>query len=102
MRLLGYLVRWIYWEWGWTTGGRALGNVLMGLRVQTHSGNNLGLGLAALRSLRSVIFALGLAWALVSRKNKSVQDILLRTEVVFDWAPLLPKVDMTFAMEINE
>jgi hypothetical protein len=43
-----------------------------------------------------------LAWALVSRKNKSVQDILLRTEVVFDWAPLLPKVDMTFAMEINE
>ena len=100
--LLGYFVMWIYWTWSWSTGGRSLGNVLMGLRVQTQSGNNLGLGLAALRSLLSVIFALGLAWALVSRKNKSVQDNLLRTEVVFDWAPLLPKVDMTFAMEINE
>ena len=74
----------------------------MGLRVQSKRGNNLGLGLAALRSFLSVVFALGLAWALVSRKNKSVQDILLGTEVVFDWAPLLPKVDMTFAMEISE
>ena len=100
--LLGYFVMWIYWTWSWSTGGRSLGNVLMGLRVQTQSGNNLGLGLAALRSLLSVIFALGLAWALISRKNKSVQDIVLRTEVVFDWAPLLPKVDMMFAMEINE
>ena len=75
---------------------------MMGLRVQSKRGNTLGLGLAALRSLLSVVFALGLAWALVSRKNKSVQDILLGTEVVFDWAPLLPKVDMTFAMEISE
>ena len=74
----------------------------MGLRVQTKSGKNLGLGLAALRSLLSIVFALGLAWALISRKNRSIQDIFLGTEVVFDWAPLLPKVDMTFAMEINK
>ena len=100
--LVGYFIMWIYWTWSWSTGGRSLGNVLMGLRVQTQRGNNLGLGLAALRSLLSVVFALGLVWALISRKNRSIQDILLRTEVVFDWAPLLPKVDMTFTMETNE
>lgn len=71
----------------------------MGLRVQTQQGENLGLGLAALRSALSIVFALGLLWSIVSRKNKSLQDIVLGTEVVFDWAPLLPKVDMTFAME---
>ncbi len=71
----------------------------MGLRVQTTRGNNLGLGLAAFRSILSIVFALGLLWSIISHKNKSVQDILLGTEVVFDWAPLLPKVDMTFTME---
>ena len=71
----------------------------MGLRVQRRHGENLGLGLAALRSAFSVVFALGLLWSIFSSKNKSLQDVVLGTEVVFDWAPLLPKVDMTFSME---
>lgn len=74
----------------------------MGLRVQTREGENLGLGLAALRSVLSVVFALGLLWSIVSSKNKSLQDVVLGTEVVFDWAPLLPKVDMTFGMEDDQ
>lgn len=97
--IIGYLLMWLYWTWSWSVGGRSLGNILMGLRVQTQQGENLGLGLAALRSALSIVFALGLLWSIVSRKNKSLQDIVLGTEVVFDWAPLLPKVDMTFAME---
>ncbi len=97
--VIGYFTMWIYWTWSWSTGGHSLGNVLMGLRVQTTRGNNLGLGLAAFRSILSIVFALGLLWSIISHKNKSVQDILLGTEVVFDWAPLLPKVDMTFTME---
>jgi hypothetical protein len=48
-----------------------------------------------------VVFALGLLWSIFSIKNKSLQDVVLGTEVVFDWTPLLPKVDMTFAMEEN-
>ncbi len=99
--IIGYFTMWIYWTWSWSIGGRSLGNILMGLRVQTRHGGNLGLGLAALRSFLSVVFALGLLWAIISRTNKSVQDIVLGTEVVFDWAPLLPKVDITFAMEKN-
>ena len=100
--VIGYFTMWIYWTWSWSTGGRSLGNILMGLRVQTNRGGSLGLGLAALRSLFSVVFALGLVWSIFSRKNRSIQDIVLGTEVVFDWAPLLPKVDMTFGMESKE
>ena len=100
--VIGYFTMWIYWTWSWSTGGRSLGNILMGLRVQTNRGGSLGLGLAALRSLFSVVFALGLVWSIFRRKNRSIQDIVLGTEVVFDWAPLLPKVDMTFGMESKE
>jgi len=97
--IIGYFIMWLYWTWSWSIGGRSLGNILMGLRVQTTHGNNLGVKLAALRSLLSVVFAIGLLWSIISRKNKSIQDIVLGTEVVFDWAPLLPKVDTTFGME---
>jgi len=100
--IIGYLLMWLYWTWSWSIGGRSLGNILMGLRVQTQQGENLGLGLAALRSVLSIVFALGLLWSIVSRKNKSLQDVVLGTEVVFDWAPLLPKVDMTFGMEDDQ
>ncbi len=100
--IIGYLLMWLYWTWSWSIGGRSLGNILMGLRVQTRHGENLGLWLAGLRSAFSVVFALGLLWSIFSSKNKSLQDLVLGTEVVFDWAPLLPKVDMTFAMEENQ
>ena len=99
--IIGYLLMWLYWTWSWSVGGRSLGNILMGLRVHTRHGENLGLWLAGLRSAFSVVFALGLLWSIISTKNKSLQDMVLGTEVVFDWAPLLPKVDMTFAMEEN-
>lgn len=97
--IIGYVLMWLYWTWSWSIGGRSLGNILMGLRVQRKQGAPLGLGLAALRSALSVVFAIGLLWSIFSSKNRSLQDVLLGTEVVFDWAPLLPKVDMTFAME---
>jgi uncharacterized RDD family membrane protein YckC len=100
--IIGYLLMWLYWTWSWSVGGRSLGNILMGLRVQKRHGENLGLGLAAVRSALSIVFALGLFWSIVSRKNKSLQDVVLGTEVVFDWAPLLPKVDMTFSMEDDQ
>jgi hypothetical protein len=32
-------------------------------------------------------FPLGLAWVAVSRDSRSVQDLLLRTSVVYDWLP---------------
>lgn len=89
--LIGYFLMWAYWTWGWATGGKTLGNVLMGLRVETNSGLPLSPSRSALRALFAVIFPIGLAWAVISRSNHSVQDGVLRTRVVFDWAPLVPK-----------
>jgi uncharacterized RDD family membrane protein YckC len=86
---VGYFLMWAYWTWSWATGGKSLGNVLMGLRVQANSGQSLRLGRSAARSLLSVIFPIGLAWAIVNRNNHSVQDVILRTQVVFDWTPLV-------------
>lgn len=90
---IGYFLMWAYWTWGWATGGRTLGNVLMGLRVETNSGASLSPSRSALRALFAVIFPIGLAWAVISRSNHSVQDSVLRTRVVFDWAPLVPRDD---------
>jgi len=89
--LVGYFLMWAYWSWSWATGGKSLGNVLMGLRVQRISGQPLKLGRSAARALFSVVFPIGLAWAIVSRNNRSVQDVFLRTQVVFDWTPLVSR-----------
>jgi uncharacterized RDD family membrane protein YckC len=88
--LVGYFLMWAYWTWTWATGGKTLGNILMGLRVQARSGQSLHLGRSASRALLSVLFPIGLAWAIISRHNYSIQDALLGTEVVYDWIPLVP------------
>lgn len=93
--LIGYVLMWGYWTWSWATGGKSLGNVLMGLRVQANSGHGLHLGRAAARSLLSILFPVGLLWAIVNRNNHSIQDVLLRTQVVFDWTPLVPREHFT-------
>jgi uncharacterized RDD family membrane protein YckC len=89
--LVGYFLMWLYWTWSWATSGKSLGNVLMGLRVETTSGECPSIGRAASRALFSVVFPVGLAWAIISRNNKSVQDIVLRTRVIYDWKPLIPR-----------
>jgi uncharacterized RDD family membrane protein YckC len=89
--LIGYFLLWLYWSWSWATSGKTLGNVLMGLRVETTSSELPSAGRAAIRALFAVAFPIGLAWAIISRKNKSVQDVVLRTQVVYDWKPLIPR-----------
>jgi hypothetical protein len=32
-----------------------------------------------------VLFAFGLGWAVIDRRRRSLQDIVLRTTVVYDW-----------------
>ncbi|MFC9788454.1 RDD family protein [Rhodococcus sp. NPDC127528] len=71
----------------WATTGRTIGSQAMGLRVTTTRGRRVRWSVAALRALFCVFFAIGLAWAAVDRRRRSVQDILLRTEVVYDWRP---------------
>jgi hypothetical protein len=37
-----------------------------------------------------VAFPIGLLWVLVSRKNASVQDLIVRSAVVYYWSYLPP------------
>jgi uncharacterized RDD family membrane protein YckC len=69
----------------WATMGRTLGADLMGLRVVDRHGRQLGWVWAALRAAFCVLFVIGLAWVAVSRQNRSVQDVVLRTSVIYDW-----------------
>lgn len=83
--LVGYVVMWIYLTGAWASTGKSLGGFVMGIRVVNHAGDRMGAASAALRSAFCVVFQPGLLWVVVSWKNKSVQDVVLRTNVVHDW-----------------
>lgn len=90
-RLLG-LVTWfgilvVYLTLSWRVGGRTYGNLVMGLRVVTRSGRNLRLAHAAARAFLYASFPIGLFWCAVARDKRSLQDLVLRTAVVYDWRP---------------
>jgi uncharacterized RDD family membrane protein YckC len=75
-----------YLGYGWGLEGRSLGKVVMGLRVVGDDGSDLSPGRGVLRAVLYLLVPPGLLWALVSRRNASLQDIVLRTAVVHDWA----------------
>ncbi len=70
---------------GWSVTGRTVGGRLMGLRVVRRSGRRLRAGRALLRAVLCVALPLGLLWALPSRRNASVADLVVRSAVVHDW-----------------
>ena len=83
---LGGLLAVAYLTAGWGTTGRSLGKQLAGLRVVHRTGSRLGPVRALLRAVLYVLFPAGLLWVLVSRHNASVQDLLVRSAVVYDWS----------------
>jgi uncharacterized RDD family membrane protein YckC len=68
----------------WAIPGRTYGDQLMGLRVADLRGHRLHWSRAAARAVLYVLFPLGLGWVLISSRNRSVQDLVLRTAVVYD------------------
>jgi uncharacterized RDD family membrane protein YckC len=64
----------------------------MGLRVQRRSGRALRLPGAALRAAFCVVVPIGILWIPVSRGNKSLQDALLGTRVIYDWKPRAARI----------
>jgi uncharacterized RDD family membrane protein YckC len=80
----------LYLTVAWATTGRTLGAQLMGLRVLSRRGGRLGWWRSTVRALAYVIFPLGLAWTIVDRRNRSVQDLLFASSVVYDWLPRHP------------
>jgi uncharacterized RDD family membrane protein YckC len=74
----------------WSGTGRSVGKQLMGLRVHRLDGGRLAVALAFARAVLCAAFPIGLFWSLVSRENASIQDLLVRTKVVYDWRPRVP------------
>jgi uncharacterized RDD family membrane protein YckC len=80
-------VQGIYFTLAWALGGRTYGDQILGIRVVGWRGRKLRLVAALVRAVLCVIVPIGLLWVAVSRRNRSLQDILLRTSVVYDWSP---------------
>jgi uncharacterized RDD family membrane protein YckC len=75
-----------YFALTWAVVGGTYGDRLLGLRVVGPGGGRPPWGLAAVRAALCTVVPIGLLWVLVSRENRSVQDLLLRTSVVYDWS----------------
>jgi uncharacterized RDD family membrane protein YckC len=75
----------LYLATAWTTTGRTYGAHLLGVRVVSARGRRPPVVVALARALLCVLFPIGLLWCAVSPTNRSVQDVLLRTSVVYDW-----------------
>jgi uncharacterized RDD family membrane protein YckC len=75
----------VYLTVTWSTSGRTYGDHVMGLRVVSTHGGHVGAFRAGVRALFYVVFPLGLAWCAGGPAHRSVQDVLLRTAVVYDW-----------------
>jgi uncharacterized RDD family membrane protein YckC len=79
----------------WMGNGRTYGSHVMGLRVVDREGRRLHPLGALVRAALYAIFPIGLLWVLVSGQNRSLQDLVLRTSVIYDWEvhPLQPPPD---------
>ncbi|MFL6237931.1 MAG: RDD family protein [Actinomycetes bacterium] len=75
-----------YFTATWSTTGRTYGDGVLGLRVVTRRGARMHVGVALLRAATTVIFPIGLLWLAFDRDNRSVQDLLCRTSVLYDWS----------------
>ena len=71
----------------WAATGRTYGCHVMGLRVVGRRGRRVGVPVAFVRALLCTFVPIGLVWCVVSRSRSSLQDVLLRTSVVYDWMP---------------
>jgi uncharacterized RDD family membrane protein YckC len=90
MVLYGYVLNVAYWTICWATSGRTIGNLIMGLRVVNFRGRHPRWFGAFLRASFCTIFPWGILWVIPSGANRSVQDVVLRTSVIYDWVISIP------------
>lgn len=77
----------LYWALGWGSTGRTIGKQVMGLRVVRADATPVRPRVAFGRAILCAVFYPGLLLALVHRRNLSLQDLVCRTVVVYDWIP---------------
>jgi uncharacterized RDD family membrane protein YckC len=87
---LNELLVWIllvaYLTAGWSTG-RTLGKQMLGLRLVRSDGSPLGFWRALFRALLCASFFPALLLALVNRRNRGLEDVVVGTVVTYDWLP---------------
>ena len=83
--LIGGAVTAVYFAVAWRVTGRTLGDEVTGLRVVNFRGERMRWAGSVLRAVFCTVFPIGLLWVLVSPQNRSVQDVFLRTSVIYDW-----------------
>lgn len=75
----------VYMAFGWRTNGRTYGDHLLGLRVRTMDNTEVGGVRAVARAVLCAVAPLLLVWVAISRQQRSVQDLIVGTHVVYDW-----------------
>jgi uncharacterized RDD family membrane protein YckC len=88
----GTIVAGVYFAVSWATTGRTYGDLTFGLRVVSRTGAHPRPLAAILRAAVSVLVPIGLFWSGVDRNRRSLQDIIVRTSVVYDWPDAAPAV----------
>jgi uncharacterized RDD family membrane protein YckC len=83
--VLGFVLAVAYFGYLWGATGRTLGEQFLGLRTVTTAGARLSWAVALTRAVLTTLFPIGVLWVLVSQRNASVQDLICRTGVVYDW-----------------
>jgi uncharacterized RDD family membrane protein YckC len=81
------LVSVVYLTLSWAVTGRSYGCHVMGLRVVGRQGRRLTPVVALLRAWSCALFPIGLLWCGWSTGHRSLQDVVLRTSVIYDWMP---------------
>jgi uncharacterized RDD family membrane protein YckC len=82
--LVGYLCV------AWSLTGRTYGCQVMGLRVVGRRGGRVRPLVALLRAVFYAVFPIGLLLCAGGRQHRSLQDLVLRTSVIYDWRPRQP------------
>jgi uncharacterized RDD family membrane protein YckC len=75
----------LYFTVTWGGTGRSVGKRMAGLRLTGRDGRPIGAARALPRAALCVVFPIGFLWLLFSRRNRSLYDNLLATDVVYDW-----------------
>lgn len=79
----------IYATYGWATSGRTVGKEILGLRVVGLDGQLLSGGRAFRRAIWcGIVGAIGLLLVLVNKRNAALQDLLVKSAVIYDWREL--------------
>ena len=77
----------VYLTLAWWIGGRTVGDRVMGVQVVTTRGRPLRFLRSVARAFLCAVFPIGLLWCAVDPERRSLQDLVLRTKVVYNWLP---------------